>query len=122
MLHFVLPATALTLFWWVVLGAAVDAGVGILTSLVKSTFDARKVAGWLITNIVSVALPVFAVGLLFGAGMVPAYVYYGAAATALATFLGGISSKLGVPLRLSPNVIPDQPPAAPGGSSATGSG
>lgn len=108
---FVFPALMVHWLFWVVLAATADAAVGIVFALVGGNFDMQKVAGWLVTNVVSVVVPVVVVAALASGGIVPLYVFYGACLTALATFLGGISAKVGIPLKFTAQPPSAAPPA-----------
>jgi uncharacterized membrane protein YdjX (TVP38/TMEM64 family) len=111
------PASTVHWLWWVVFAAAVDAGVGVLMALLKGKFDLEQVGHWLVSNVLLVVVPVAVVALLSGAGIVPSGVFAAAAATALATLLGGIANKIGVPLKMAGgNSVPSTPPPQQGQS------
>jgi len=93
------PPAMMHMLWWVVLAAALDAAVGIVFSLFTGQFDMEKVGHWLVTNVLAVVVPVVVVAILVSAGMFSTAIFYGAAATAIATLVGGIAAKIGIPLK-----------------------
>ena len=92
------PPAMMHMLWWVILAAVVDAAVGVVFSVVSGTFDMERVGKWLVTNVLLVVVPVIVVAILVGAGMFANTIFYAAAATAIATLVGGIAAKIGVPL------------------------
>lgn len=101
------------LLYWVIVGAFVDAMVGVVSAVVKGGFDLQKIGGFLVTNVGAVLLPVVAVGIL--ATSDPSYqaAFQAACLAAYATFLGSIAAKIGIPLKIptvNPNALPNAPP------------
>lgn len=107
------PSWMVQWLFWVILGAALDAAVGVATSLVKRTFDLALVGRWVVTNVLSVVVGVVVVAMLVAAGLAPGYIFVSAASTAVATFVGMISMKIGIPIKFRPpsGSAPPQPTA-----------